>query len=165
MTQKYICCFLPTCLIMHWRRPRISFTTFCGNKMGSVTRPTSLVHENNLLPIWQVSQCRLEPSPRRHIQHLDYSDYFYFSIPSQRKKILMKWLISNKDVGPDGIFWCWNSVTPTILFKTIFISLVPWSFMSQFLVIYFCYTKDELSPPCLPQSNDALPKQPFVTHY
>ena len=57
-------------LTQPWKTHSISFTTFCGNEMGSVTRPASLLHENNLLPTWQVSQCCLEPSPRRHIQAL-----------------------------------------------------------------------------------------------
>lgn len=51
---------------MHWRRPRISFTTFCGNKVGLVTKPASLLQENNLLTTWSISQGCLASSLRRH---------------------------------------------------------------------------------------------------
>lgn len=29
---------------------------------------------------------------------------------------------------------------------------------SDVTILFFCYAKDELSPPCLPHSNDASPR-------
>lgn len=45
----------------------------------------------------------------------------------------------------------------------ILINLIFWNSILHFLIIYFCYTKDQLSLLRLSKSNAILPKGPFVT--
>lgn len=165
MTWKHICHFLPTCLIMHWRRPRISFTTFCGNKAGWVTRPASLLHENHLLTTWSVTRAAWRP-PWEGTSWA-YTRLPIVSItsnPSQTKKIWMQRLLSNKGVGPHGTS---SSEIHWYSSETIFISLVPWCLilMSQFLVIHFCHAKDEFSPPSCPKVMTLCQKSHLWHHH
>lgn len=136
---------------MHWRRPRISFTTFCGNKVASGIRFKEnrlLIHDQKASVVWQYSK-----NDRSQLYKSILIDHIIETFLLHHKiNVLTKWFISNESVGADAS-----------LGSDIFMSFVFWNSMVYFLVIYFCHTKDELSLPCLSKSNDTLPKEPFVT--